>query len=295
MMPAIDSTHRDFYSFFYYVIDLTEGDIKDLVSEHVEVKSVKLPRDKVSNNGRGFCFVEVESDEDVEKAISALDGVESAGRRIRVSKSVPKDQVEKTVKPETRNRNPDTPKTPEGYGKIYVSNLPYEITNEELTDLFGEYGEVLEVYVPVNRMKNTGRGFAFVTMKEEDIANAIEQTHGKEVQGRPITSSIPLPPGEKTAKPRRSNTQCKLYIGNLSFYTTEDTLKELFEEFGTVSDCYVPLDLNRGGTSSRGFAFITMERNDAMVALAELDGCELDGRNIQVNEAQPKTPREPRE
>lgn len=77
-----------------------------------------------------------------------------------------------------------------------------------------------------------------------------------------------------------------MYIGNLSFYTVAETLAELFEEFGTVHDCYLPEDSSTGG--SRGFGFVTMDKNDALNAVDELDGCELDGRIIRVNEAQPK-------
>lgn len=78
----------------------------------------------------------------------------------------------------------------------------------------------------------------------------------------------------------------KLYIGNLSFYTVPDTLHELFEEFGDVHDCYMPEDPETGG--SRGFGFVTIDKEDAEAAIRATDGCELDGRIIRVNEAQPK-------
>lgn len=81
----------------------------------------------------------------------------------------------------------------------------------------------------------------------------------------------------------------KLYVGNLSFYTTSDTLKELFGEFGEVFDCYLPVDNETGGF--RGFGFVTMDREAAEAAINETDGCELDGRIIRVNLAQPKSQR----
>ena len=80
----------------------------------------------------------------------------------------------------------------------------------------------------------------------------------------------------------------KLYIGNLSFYTVADTLRELFEEFGTVHDCYMPEDPDTGG--SRGFGFVTLDKDVSQAAIDGTDGCELDGRIIRVNEAQPKGP-----
>jgi RNA recognition motif-containing protein len=60
----------------------------------------------------------------------------------------------------------------------------------------------------------------------------------------------------------------------------------MFAEFGTVHDCYLPEDPVTG--SSRGFGFVTMDRAQALQAVSEMDGCEVDGRIIRVNEALPK-------
>jgi len=78
----------------------------------------------------------------------------------------------------------------------------------------------------------------------------------------------------------------KLYVGNLSFDTTEETLRSAFEEYGSVSDCFLPTDRESGQT--RGFAFVTMQSEDAEKALAEMNGADVDGRSLKVNEAQPK-------
>lgn len=93
-------------------------------------------------------------------------------------------------------------------------------------------------------------------------------------------------PGQKAPPRRQSVPRLKLYIGNLSFYTVAETLSDLFSEFGVVHDCYLPEDPSSGG--SRGFGFVTMDKEDAQRAIEELDGCEIDGRIIRVNEAQPK-------
>lgn len=80
--------------------------------------------------------------------------------------------------------------------------------------------------------------------------------------------------------------ETKLYVGNLSWGTEEGALRELFEEYGRVIDCYIPVDRETG--QHRGFAFITMGPDEALVAADETDGYELDGRILRVNEAQPK-------
>ena len=78
----------------------------------------------------------------------------------------------------------------------------------------------------------------------------------------------------------------KLYVGNLSFATEEDEVLSLFSEYGDVIDCYMPRDRETG--RPRGFAFVTMNEEDAMAAEADCDGFEMDGRNLRVNQAQPK-------
>ena len=83
-----------------------------------------------------------------------------------------------------------------------------------------------------------------------------------------------------------ATTEIKLYVGNLSWGTEEEPLRELFEEYGKVIDCYIPTDRETG--QHRGFAFVTMDPDDALRAADETDGYELDGRILRVNEAQPK-------
>jgi RNA recognition motif-containing protein len=81
----------------------------------------------------------------------------------------------------------------------------------------------------------------------------------------------------------------KLYIGNLSYDTTETRLRELFEEAGTVASVNIITDRETG--RPRGFAFVEMESAEgAKTAIEELNNRELDGRTVTVAEARP--PRE---
>ena len=70
---------------------------------------------------------------------------------------------------------------------IYVGNLSYEVTKEEVTEVFAEYGAVKEVYMPTDRETGKFRGFAFVHMvNEPDEATAIEELDQAEWHGRTI-------------------------------------------------------------------------------------------------------------
>jgi cold-inducible RNA-binding protein len=82
----------------------------------------------------------------------------------------------------------------------------------------------------------------------------------------------------------------KLYVGNLSFNTTETSLKDAFERFGTITDSVIMMD--RETNRSRGFGFVTMSSAaEANAAIKGLHGNDLDGRNLTVNEAKPREDR----
>ena len=81
-----------------------------------------------------------------------------------------------------------------------------------------------------------------------------------------------------------------IFVGNLSFGATEDAVRSMFEEFGTVDRVNVVTDRDTG--RARGFGFVEMSvAAEADAAIAALNGRELDGRALNVNEARPKEDR----
>ena len=85
----------------------------------------------------------------------------------------------------------------------------------------------------------------------------------------------------------------KLYVGNLPYSVTEQSLQDTFAQFGTVESANVITDRDTG--QSKGFGFVEMSSDsEAQKAIQELDGSSLEGRAIKVNEARPKAPRDSR-
>ena len=79
----------------------------------------------------------------------------------------------------------------------------------------------------------------------------------------------------------------KLYVGNLSFDTTTQDLEQVFAEIGTVESTNIIEDRDTG--RSRGFGFVEMSsEEEAQNAISQLDGKEVDGRELKVNEAKPR-------
>ena len=82
----------------------------------------------------------------------------------------------------------------------------------------------------------------------------------------------------------------KLYVGNLSYNTTQETLESLFSQAGNVSEVAIVMD--RMTNRPRGFAFVTMSTpEEAQKAIDAMNGASLDGRNLTVNIARPKEER----
>ncbi|HZU23905.1 MAG TPA: RNA-binding protein [Bryobacteraceae bacterium] len=78
-----------------------------------------------------------------------------------------------------------------------------------------------------------------------------------------------------------------IFVGNLSYQTTQDELQQAFSQYGEVERVNIITDRDTG--QPRGFAFVEMtERRDAETAIAQLNGAELNGRALNVNEARPK-------
>jgi RNA recognition motif-containing protein len=80
-----------------------------------------------------------------------------------------------------------------------------------------------------------------------------------------------------------------IYVGNLSFDSTEDSVRDLFEKHGTVTSVKLISDRETG--RPRGFGFVEMEGEGSNAAIQALNGAELDGRAIKVNEAKPREAR----
>lgn len=80
-----------------------------------------------------------------------------------------------------------------------------------------------------------------------------------------------------------------IYVGNLPFSASEDEVRSMFEPYGTVSSVKLISDRETG--RPRGFGFVEMEDGDAEAAIRELNGKDMGGRTLRINEAQPRSPR----
>ncbi|MCL7050915.1 hypothetical protein MKW94_001280 [Papaver nudicaule] len=168
--------------------------------------------------------------------------------------------------------------------KLYFGNLPYLCDSAQLAGIIQDYGSPEMVEVLYDRNSGRSRGFAFVTMSSIEDANAvIENLDGREFGGRTLKVNFSDKP--KPKEPLYPETDYKLFVGNLNWSVTSESLIQAFQEYGDVVGARVLYDGETG--RSRGYGFVCYSSKQEMdAALVSLNGMELEGRALRVSLAQ---------
>lgn len=183
--------------------------------------------------------------------------------------------------------------------KLFVGNLPFNVDSATLAELFEKAGNVQMVEVIYDKVTGRSRGFGFVTMSSiAEVQAAENQFNGYELEGRPMrVNSGPPPKKDDSFRASRGggggrsfdNTN-RVYVGNLAWSVDNLALETLFREQGNVVEAKVVYDRDSG--RSRGFGFVTFSSSDEVdSAVEQLNGVDLDGRNIRVSVADAPPPR----
>ncbi|XP_030975903.1 28 kDa ribonucleoprotein, chloroplastic [Quercus lobata] len=170
--------------------------------------------------------------------------------------------------------------------KLYFGNLPYSVDSAQLAGIIQDFGSPELIEVLYDRVSGRSRGFAFVTMSNlEDCKAVIENLGGKEYLGRTLRVNFSDKP--KPKEPLYPETEYKLFVGNLSWSVTSESLTQAFQEYGNVVGARVLYDGETG--RSRGYGFVCFSTKSEMdTALESLNGVELEGRGMRVSLAQGK-------
>lgn len=170
--------------------------------------------------------------------------------------------------------------------KLYFGNLPYSVDSAQLAAIIQDYGSPELIEVLYHRETGKSRGFAFVTMSSVEDCNAvIENLDGREYLGRTLRVNFSDKP--KPKEPLYPETEHKLFVGNLSWSVTSESLTEAFQEYGNVVGARVLYDGETG--RSRGYGFVCYSTESEMeTALSSMNGVELEGRAMRVSLAEGK-------
>ena len=165
------------------------------------VVDVSLPKDRASGRPRGFGFVTLSTEGEAKSARESLDGSMQAGRAISVRPFQASPPKGREPKPE----GPGGAPAPNEDRTLYLGNLPYEVTTQDVEALFESVGvsAVVRVNLPMDP-QGRARGFGFVTLGSAASAqSAVEALRDSELKGRRISASIAHARGDRPPRPQR--------------------------------------------------------------------------------------------
>ncbi len=172
--------------------------------------------------------------------------------------------------------------------KLFVRNLSWSVTEQDLYDLFGQSGEVLSAKIPLRREDGKPRGFAFVEMGSlSEGQQAIQQLNCYFLQGRDLVVDFQdenrgAGNGGSASLSSGSSKSNKLFVRSLSYNATEHDLENLFQQVGQVLSVKIPTDRDTG--EPKGFGFVEMASVDeAEQAIQSLNHTNLGGKEIVID------------
>jgi len=164
--------------------------------------------------------------------------------------------------------------------KLFVGGLPQEVSQDDLKEYFGQFGEIESVKLKMDPMTGRSRGFAFLLYVEVDsIDKAADGTEHK-LKGKSITvKKADIKPG-------------KVYVGKLpESGVGEEEIKEHFSQFGSIAEVIRPIDKSKNN-EPKNFCFVTFERERIAKKLIEEGTCTIGGHKMQIKQVTPN-PRDP--
>ncbi|KAK5638173.1 hypothetical protein RI129_012468 [Pyrocoelia pectoralis] len=149
-----------------------EGELTSIFANVGPLENVRIMRDHRTGYSYGFGFVKYSNPEDAARAIEILNGFKLRNKRLKVSYSRPPGQDMK-------------------YSNLYVTNLPKNVTEEDMDNLFGEFGEIIQRTVLKDKITGMPRGVGFVRFsKTEEAQSAISALNGKQLDNALLPLSI---------------------------------------------------------------------------------------------------------
>ncbi|CAB0010435.1 unnamed protein product [Nesidiocoris tenuis] len=228
----------------------------------------------ITRRSLGYAYVNFQQPADAERALDTMNFDILKGRPIRIMWS---------------QRDPSLRKS--GVGNVFIKNLDKKIDNKAMYDTFSAFGNILSCKVAQDETGGS-KGYGFVHFETEEAATkSIEKVHGMLLNGKKVFVGKFIPRKEREKElGEKAKLFTNVYVKNFGEDFTDDTLKDMFEEYGPITSHTVT---NKDG-KSRGFGFVAfVDPESAEKAVAELNGKEIvEGKPLYVGRAQKKAERQ---
>ncbi|XP_053435687.1 polyadenylate-binding protein 1-like [Nycticebus coucang] len=253
--------------------DVTQAMLYEKFSPAGPILSIRVCRDLITRRSLGYGYVNFQRPADAERALDAMNFDIIKGRPVRIMWS---------------QRDPSLRRS--GVGNIFIKNLDKSIDNRALYEIFSAFGNILSCKVVCD--ENGSKGYGFVHFETQHAAKrAIENMNGM------FLNDLQVYVGRfKSRKEREAELGAKakeftnVYIKNFGEDMDDERLEGLFGKFGPALSVKVMTDESG---KSKGFGFVSFERHEcAQKAVDEMNGKELNGKQIYVGRAQKKVERE---
>uniref|UniRef100_A0A671V5U7 Polyadenylate-binding protein n=1 Tax=Sparus aurata TaxID=8175 RepID=A0A671V5U7_SPAAU len=250
--------------------DVTEAMLYEKFSPAGPILSIRVCRDMITRRSLGYAYVNFQQPADAERALDTMNFDVIKGRPLRIMWS---------------QRDPSLRKS--GVGNIFIKNLDKSIDNKALYDTFSAFGNILSCKVVCD--ENGSKGYGFVHFETHEAAErAIEKMNGMLLNDRKVFVGRFKSRKEREAElGARAREFTNVYIKNFGEDMDDEKLKELF---GPALSIRVMTDESG---KSKGFGFVSFERHeDAQKAVDDMNGKEMNGRQVYVGRAQKKGERQ---
>lgn len=246
------------------------------------ILSCKIAYDD-QGRSKGYGFVHYETEEAAETAIEKVDGKMLKDKIVYVGKFKRKAEREEDVTSEKK------------YTNIFVKNLDESVTEDDMKEQFGGFGEITSLALMSNE-EGKSKGFAFINFQDMETAKkAVEEKNGHEFKGKVMFVGRAQKKSERMAELKEKFDKIKqerinkyqgvnLYVKNLDESLDDETFTKAFEQYGQITSCRVMRD-DKG--SGKGFGFVCYATpEEATKAVTEMNGKILATKPIYVALAQ---------
>ena len=167
--------------------------------------------------------------------------------------------------------------------KLYVAKLKPETSKETVREFFANYGEVTEVNI-VSDNEGTPRGFAFVTMADQAIVDAILEDRPHSIDGQTVFLRRAIPKDDPN--PLAQTKTKKLFIGGLNEEATEQDIKEVLAIFTRHPPEQIKLMRDRNTNKFKGYAFAIFHNEDIVDKLFIVRNCTIKNKKVELKKAE---------